>query len=360
VKFRRLLLPLLCLAVCSCTASNKGGEANDTQADLPPDGDGDRDGDADGGDSGGPVENEWSMLATEFGSGVLLSAWSDGEKVVMVGGDMAGGSGTMLVYDGAEIKATCVADGIDRALWWVHGTAPGDWIAVGENGIVVQVEGYVGNPRNEPFTSATLFGVWQGEDRTIAVGGDVSAGTGEIWVSDDNGDNWRALATDLPGVAFKVWEDWVVGDGIAYQIDGDTLIPQPELGRLLTVRGRASDDVWAVGGLTSATVLHFDGTSWSEADTLGLGQPLNGVWTGPDEDVWVTGNFGTTARWTGTTWEQPEWPLTTEHFHAVWRHNDETLFVGGNLFSPGDNYGTIGRYGPGTVSVAIDDINPCL
>jgi hypothetical protein len=52
----------------------------------------------------------------------------------------------------------------------------------------------------------------------------------------------------------------------------------------------------------------------------------------------------------------PEWPVSSEHFHSVWGHGDELLWAGGNLFSGGNNYGTIGRYGSGHKSL---EATPC-
>ena len=102
--------------------------------------------------------------------------------------------------------------------------------------------------------------------------------------------------------------------------DGDGLLAELErrLRRLPPLRalydallqGAVDAPVWAVGGVTGSLVQHWDGGEWSEVDAPGIGQPLMGVWTAPGEDVWVAGNFGTTARWDGSAWDQPTWPLT--------------------------------------------------
>ncbi len=281
----------------------------------------------------------FSLLADEVGDGVLLSGWSDGDEARMVGGALAAGPGMMVRYDQLTL---CVESGItEQALWWIHGSAPGAWTAVGVAGTVIQERDGVRTRIDAP-TDATLYGVWDTGDTLIVGGGDVDANTGEVWRWQD--ETWTALATDLPGVVFKVWEDWLVGVELTYQLEGDILVDRGAAGRLLTVRGRATDDVWAVGGVGNALVTHWDGSAWSEIDAAGIGQPLNGIWTVPDEDVWVTGNFGTMAVWDGAIWTMPDWPLTSHHFHGVWRHLDEVLFVGGNLFSQTDNFATIGRY----------------
>jgi hypothetical protein len=282
----------------------------------------------------------WNVMADKLGKGVLLSAWSDGDEVIFVGGDMDAGPGVLARYDGERL---CTENNVaDRALWWIHGPREGEWYAVGEAGRVVHSVDGARSPMDVP-TEATLFGVWSTETSLIAVGGHTAANLGEIWRYD--GTTWTPLATELAGTVFKIYEDWVIGVDILYKIDGLNLIAYPAMGRLLTARGRAADDVWAVGGFTSSLVVHWDGTAWSEVDSSGVGQPLNGVWTGPGEDVWVAGNFGTTMVWDGTDWRMPSLPISSEHFHAVWKHEDEVLWAGGNLFSRGDNYGTIARFG---------------
>jgi len=293
-------------------------------------------------DTAQPATDDWSLLADGVGSGVLLSAWSERDIAISVGGDMDGGPGMIARYDGSTL---CTEDAVtERALWWIHGPAEGEWWAVGEAGTILHSAGGA-RTREDVETEATLYGVWADGESVWAVGGDVSAGTGEIWRRSEG--TWAAVERDLPGVVFKVWDGWFVGDHLGYQLVDDTLQPVTLDERALTVRGRDSGDVWAVGGEASARVLHVEDGAWVERDATGLGQPLNGVWTAPDEPLWITGNFGTTAWWDDTTetWQMPDLPVTSDHFHAVWKHGEDVLFFGGNLMSQGSNYGTIGRYG---------------
>lgn len=297
-----------------------------------------------GGDTGqlnGGPEDPWTLVSDNIAGGVLLSAWSDGDQLHVVGGDLGGGPGVMLHGDANQL---CVEDSVtDRALWWIHGDQSGRWMAVGEAGIVLSEEDGVRSRMDIP-TEATLFGVWMDEGVTWATGGRVGAGrnSGEIWRHD--GESWEAIATDLPNVLFKVWNNWFVGQDIAYFWNGVELEQYSIDGRLLTIRGASQTDAWAVGGLVGALVLHFDGTEFTEVNTDGLGQAINGVYTAPGEDVWIGGNYGVTARWNGAGWDQPDLPLTSDHLHAVWRHNDATWWFGGDLFSVGDNHGTIVRH----------------
>ena len=304
---------------------------------------------ADGFHSDGP----WQLVTDEVPGGVLLSAWSSGDTLHAVGGDLGGGGGVMVH---GNRNALCVEEGVtERALWWIHGQGDTDWTAVGEAGTVLQETNGVRNRLDVP-TEATLFGVWVSGTEIWAAGGHVGSGEnrGEIWLHDGN--EWSPVAVDLPHVLFKVWEDWFVGQDIAYRWTGTELVEYPIDGRLLTASGTGPDDMWAVGGLASALVLRWDGERFNEVDTAGLGQVINGVYTAPGEDVWVAGNYGVTARWTGSGWEQPSFPLTSDHLHAVWRHDGETWWFGGDLFNTGDNHGTIIRY---TDDANRPEVSPC-
>ncbi len=296
--------------------------------------------------------SDWHMLAAEVGDGVLLSAWSDGDDAILVGGDLAGGPGVLARYDGRRL---CTRSAVtERSLWWVHGREPGDWWAVGEGGTALHsVQGV--ETRVDVPTERTLYGVYDDGEQVWAVGGDPFEDTGEIWRHD--GSEWTSVAAGLPGVVFKVWNGWFVGTGVAYHWDGAELVEVPTSERLLTVRGRDDTDVWAVGGSQSATVLHHQDGSWVPFQSADLGQGLNGVWTGPGETVWVAGNFGMAAFWdeAAAAWQFASPPVTAEHLHAVWPHQDDMLFVGGNLFAPGGNHGTILRYGPRRGDVAVQD-----
>lgn len=283
---------------------------------------------------------DWSLVAGPFGDGVLLGAWSDGDTLLAVGGAMADDTATLVRYRDGQLCAE--PSPADAVLWWIHGPREGEWYAVGERGTILHsVDGE--RVREDVPTEATLFGVYATQGEVWAVGGDVMEERGEIWRRRDG--TWEPFDTDLPGVVFKVWRSWFVGAGIAYRLEDDALVahPPPDGETLTTVRGRSEeDDVYAVGGI--GVMVHWDGASWTRIETP-FGQPLNGVWTAPDEDVWVSGAYGSQGRYDGS-WTYPEWPVTGEHYHAVWPHQGEFLFLGGNLFSSSGHYAVVGRFGP--------------
>ena len=297
----------------------------------------------------GEIESpKWNVFADQIGEGMLLSAWSQDSRMLAVGGGMDGtGPGVRVIVDGDTVCTETLLE--DRALWWIHGSTPDDYYMVGEQGTILHsVNGKIF--REDVDTTATLYGVWADENGNVtAVGGDVSANTGEIWRRTEG--EWSLFISELEGVAFKVWRNWVVGDRMAWYLAGDTadeMVARPPGERLLTVRGSSDDDVWAVGGSASAVVLHWHDGEWEDVSTSGLSLPLMGIWTDADEDIWVSGMSGTQGV-SGdeiAEWTIPDFPVSAEHFHAVWKHEEDVFFLGGNMMaSAGPWYGSILHYG---------------
>lgn len=285
-------------------------------------------------------------------NGVGLGAWSVGDDMLIAGGTLSAAPGDEPGAPGRIVRVTpaddgtssaCVAYEAPRTLWWIHGDAadPDEWYAVGERGLILHHPAGSGDdpPVDESVTTDAIFyGVWVG-DTVTAVGGDpFNSMTGEVWQRGDDG-TWTLLAGNLPGVAFKIWEDWIVGDGVAWRLEGDTLVGHHPPGgeRLTTVRGRGPDDVYAVGGVSAPTMMHWDGSAWSDfdIDVVCAGGGLNGVYTAPGEDISIAGFFGTAASFDGSEWRCEPEPLTFDHYHATWRHQGESWFLGGNLLTGG-------------------------
>lgn len=288
---------------------------------------------------------EYTIIADQIPGGVPLAMASVGEEVVLVGGQLDGGASVIVHYKDDEL---CYEEApTERALWWIHSARPGEWYAVGEAGTILHEVNGVRTDESVP-TDAVLYGVFDAGDRVIAVGGALGRGLGEAWIKE--GDTWSLLAGSLPGVAFKAFGNWIVGDGIAYFVEGRTLEARfPPAGtKLLTVTGRDQEDVYAVGGSATAVMLHWNGSDWDaiDIDPFCATQGLNGVFTGPGEDVWLAGFFGAMgALEAGGEWNCPSQLVTFEHFHTVNKHGDDLLWAGGNMFDVGGNYGTLARYG---------------
>lgn len=297
-------------------------------------------------------EPAYSVLLEGVPGGTGLGAWDDGAQLWVVGGQLDGSAGSLSTYDGAR---WCVEEEVaERPLWWIHGAGPGRWTAVGEAGTVLHGQDGA-RTRDDVPTALTLFGVWTGADGTQrVVGGDVDAQTGELWRRDPAG--WT-LEASTPGPAFKIWERWVVGEGFAWHLEDGAWVDRspPDSPKLLTVRGRADDAVWAVGGQQQALLLAWDGAAWAEVDIdpFCASQPLAGVYTAPGEPLWITGMSGAMGLLDEEGWVCPELPVGYDSFHAVWPFGEEVLAIGGNLFERGGNTTTVGRYGPERGPVAL-------
>ncbi len=307
---------------------------------------------------GCPPTEDFSLLTIDEPSGVLLSAFSDGDKLLAVGGQLDDTAGTIVRGTG---DAWCRETLTDRTLWWIHGDGGGSdhWTAVGAGGTVLRSEAGAMVDESLPLEDDdVLYGVWRDDDTEWAVGGSpFGDGLGFVWKR--SAGTWEVFAEDLPGVLFKVWEDWIVGNGVAYRIEGDTLVDvtPPGAPNLRTVRGRGPEDVWAVGGDGNAALVHWDGSAWTNVDIDPAcgDRPLNGVWTAPGEPVWVTGFNGVMAAWDGAEWRCADAAGADQHYHAVWPNEDDVLFFGGNLTRLTENVGHVARYGLGDRDVLIGD-----
>ena len=298
-----------------------------------------------------------------IGGGVVLSGHSHASGMTMVGGRLSsapgvdpGGPGTVYwLQDGQLCRHNGVAD---HTLWWIDGPGDDTWFAVGERGTILRYDGETVHDESVD-TEAILYGV-RASEPVIAVGGNpFGENTGEIWQREDDG-SWTRLHEDLPGVAFKIHQNWIVGTGVAWELMPDGSLVEhfpPDEARLLTVQVRGEDDVWAVGGSATPTVIHWTGAAWETvafAPACGNGG-LNGVWTEPGEDVWIAGFFGAMARYDGTDWTCSTPPASFEHLHATWRHEGRQWWGGGNLLMAGGEQALLGRQGGEPLDLAVVD-----
>ncbi len=177
----------------------------------------------------------------------------------------------------------------------------------------------------------------------LVVGGQQGQGPSTGFVLRRTPDGWQPDA--LPdGTPMLDWvgqagsDVWAVGlAGTALRREGDAWVGHAT-GTTVTlwgVWGSAGDDAWAVGGDGIAelpTLLHFDGTSWSDATPPGLPEDAHAlfkVWGHDAEHVYVAGDDGVLLRRVGEAWEIST-PGTIAPFIALWgRGPDEVVAVGG-------------------------------
>lgn len=304
-----------------------------------------------------------SVVQGGIQGGVVLSGYAHGPGMTMVGGTLSsapgaepGSPGTIYwLQDGQLCRQRGASE---HTLWWIEGTGDDAWFAVGERGTILRYDGTTLHDESVT-TDAILYGA-RATEPAIAVGGDpFGTQEGEIWQREEDG-TWTRIHEGLGGVAFKIHEDWIVGVGVAWQMMPDGSLEEhfpPNNARLLTVRKRGPDDVWAVGGSDSAVILHWDGSGWNEvpySPACGNGS-LNGVWTEPGGDIWVAGFFGAMARYDGAEWDCNTPPITFEHLHATWRHEGTQWWGGGALLSAGGETALLGRYGEDELALDVVD-----
>jgi hypothetical protein len=150
-----------------------------------------------------------------------------------------------------------------------------------------------------------------------AVGGGPDSG---VMLRSD-GESWERVS-GLDGLPLLNWVHglssdvmFAVGnDGTALRWDGSTWEPMetPTEEDLWGVWVNAPDDVYAVGGrglgTSVATVMHFDGATWSVIEMPELERPnvraFFKVWASGPDDVWVVGQRGAVVRYDGTEWTE--------------------------------------------------------
>ncbi len=299
----------------------------------------------------GPAPRTWTV-AQEHLPGAILSLWgSSPTDIFAAGGPLSvdGGSAFVVHFDGTSWQPMTLTG---TTLWWIFGFGPNDVWATGEHGIILHYDGTAWTAVEAPTHTYTLWGIWGISPTDMWAVGGVSAGGAPSVIRHYDGTTW----TDVTGptmsdeLFFKVWgtatdDVWIVGTrGAALHWDGSawTRTTTGTTGRLLTARGRARDDVYAVGGLGTPIVIHWDGMAWSPVDVAPLGG-LMGVWTATGHGVAVSGARGILVADDGHGWMEAADPTPTDLcLHAVWGDGTGRLYAGGgNLFSSATPEGII-------------------
>lgn len=309
----------------------------------------------------------WQPVHTGLPAGALSVWGTSARDVYVVGGDLGGGRGPMVLhFDGTEW--TRLSTGQDTGnLWWVYGVAPDAVFMVGSGGMVLRYRPDTGRFERMATPGAeTLFGVWGSGPRDVwAVGGNIDGtGTaaGVVWHYDGNA--WQNVA-DLPGgvgtrsALFKVWgraanDVWVVGEGgVALHWDGAawSQVATGASGRLFTVHGNSREQV-AVGGFAAGTIVQGQGIEWHVAQAEDPPR-VNGVFVPESGEPIAVGANGSVLRRRGGVWrtEVVERAAALD-FHSVWIDPEGGIWaVGGQVVTAPLSDGIIYHLGatiPGT------------
>lgn len=296
----------------------------------------------------------WQVVGEELAEAALAVTSADG-VVWVVGGDV--GAGPLLLR--LEESWQRIDVGSTGDLWWVWAAPGGHVWAVGAEGRAVRLdaEGQVLDTEIlDP--SVTLFGVWGASEREIwAVGGDLSSPERGPVVFHFAEGAWREveLAEELTAfpLAFKVWgtaadDVWLVGaGGLIAHYGGERwrLVESGTTRTLFTVHGTSRDQVYAVGGFGSGTLLAYDGESWADASPAGA-PTLSGVFA-TDQEVWAVGSQGGVVSGQPGAWGEVTRHLFTTHdLHAVHvDHAGRVWGAGGAIASAPLERGVIGARG---------------
>ena len=299
------------------------------------------------------LEGSWSVHQT-VADGAMLSVWGSGpDDVWAAGGTIDRG----IVLHGDGEVWTEVDTGAPAMLWWVYGFAADDVYAVGEQGLILHYDG-ASWQRAESGTDLPLYGVWGASGGDVwVVGGDPTE-SGSAVVLRGRGTSFSPTGDlgDLrPSAFFKAY-GYADNDVILVGTEGTVLrwngtdwrretVPTSQ--PIFSLWGRGQDDLYAVGGWTAGTVLHFGGDGWTEVSAA-AGAGLSGVFTAPDSPTIAVGPAAYVLEILpdGTEIEPVVPQLAAAiSLHGVWGDGDGTTYaVGGDIFSAdGPSTGVIVR-----------------
>lgn len=291
---------------------------------------------------------------------ILLSVWgARPDDIFVAGGSLGGPQGPAAFhFDGSKWTELPAKTVTQSSLWWVHGMSSSDVWFAGEQGTILRWNGSAFSPMTSG-TTETLYGIWGASSAELwAVGGSPDIDSVALHF---DGTAWKP-ETRLPqngGAYFKVWgssasDVFIVGQhGVIWHYDGASWTKMDSgVGdvSLLTVRGRSSSDVYAVGGTGTAVALHYDGAAWRPVAGLDVSMTpgLTGVSVAPTGEVSIVGLAGTKLRLVGGAWIDDSHLPPRSDLHGTWLDGPEDVFgVGGNLNAPvgSPRQGVVAHYG---------------
>lgn len=296
-------------------------------------------------DSGLVLDN-WEVAFDATPYGAFMSVWgTSGSDVYTVGGQPFFADephGVVFHFDGEIWEQLDVPDG--AMLNWVHGAGDTVWV-VGEEGRALRFRDGAFVDEIETGVDVTLWGVWAAsEDDVWAVGGNALDRNGTPVIVHFDGTAWETHAIpelDRGGVfaLFKVWGTrgdhvFAIGmSGVIIHWDGTawSQLPSGTGTDLVSLWGRADDDIIAVGGRGNGVFGRWNGSAWS-FETLDQVSGLNGSFMAPDGAIVVNGSFGRMLEVTDHGLVDIDARIDND-FHAVWGDPESgaCFAVGGTL-----------------------------
>ncbi len=299
-------------------------------------------GSGDDGDDDTTTPNVWTEAFDAEDDGWLLSVWGLAPNDLWIAGGQPD-AGRLLRYDGtAATPAELPAE--TPLLNWSYGFAADDVFVVGNEGTILHWDGSAFTVESSS-TTQNLWGVWgASSDDVWAVGGN-GRQEGDLTLLRRQNGVWSHVALpelERPRVnaLFKVWGTsannvYAVGQrGTVVHFDGtewtEELVGTSE--DLIALWGTGADRIAIVGGRNNGQIVTWDGSNWNYQSLAPL-PGLNGVWMRDPDVIHVVGVSGTLAKVDFASLEYTEDGLSGEarDFHAVYGHSEGLTTVGGNF-----------------------------
>ena len=211
-----------------------------------------------------------------------------------------------------------------RGIW--GSDANNVWIAGGDgSALILKWNGSVWGSQTTPAT-ARLYTVWGTSSTNVWVGGrngHISRYNGSTWTTFTSG--IEAGGTNGPYNINSIWgadanNIWAVADngefGPILKWNGTSWSTQyTHTSGLRALWGTSSSNIWAVG--TNRSIVHYDGVSWSPV-TYSVSPALNAtttlvsIWGSDANNIWVGGGVDigqtlvTLLKWNGTSWSRAD------------------------------------------------------
>lgn len=281
--------------------------------------------------------------------GAFMSVWGSApDDVYTVGGQPTvpniEADGVVFRFDGDAWSEVEVPEG--GMLNWVYGVDGETWI-VGEQGRALRLVDGAFDEEYSTGVDAPLWGVWGASaDDLWAVGGDARDRNGSPVLLHWDGAAWEQVELpelDRPAPAlFKVWgtsatQVFAVGSqGVILAYDGEnwSQIPSGTGEDLVSLWGRAPDDIVCVGGRSNGVLGRYNGDAWS-FETLQRVSGLNGSWMDQDGTTYAAGVGGRILAFAPDATDFADVQSATGNvLHAIFGLNGGRAYaVGGTLLS---------------------------
>jgi hypothetical protein len=242
----------------------------------------------------------WQSRAASATRNGLAALWTDAANDVWA----AGGSGTMLHFDGNSWSAVDAATQSNVSALW--GSGPADiWAVAGGFGGAgaANLVHFDGNAWSvvDPGTTANLTGIWGSAADDVWVTGRFD---GVLHFDGNAWSLWQNGPAGMEGLVAGSGPDdvWVARSGSVFSHDTGNGQWQPVAGDgVQSVTGlwvNAPNDAWTANYLE---IQHWDGASWSVfVDPTLTG--ANAIWGSASDQVTAVGSDATIDEWDGVGW----------------------------------------------------------